>query len=471
MQDRPWIDTEANPQLPSFAPEPLRSLFGYGPDHFLFAYPLSDTEQLEGARHYHAHNFIVNSAVELGAVGFGVTLLLMAAAVGASLRYLVAARRGAYPLAMSLVLVGIVGALAGRFVEQLTGVPQISDLLLFWLLLGLLAVFARAATPGADHDRPTQASAKAPSLAPRRWALAAAGLVTVALMGFAWQTNAKYVYASAVAASAGTAFERSEYRVSLERLDRAIGLAPDVTAYRLNKATLLTLIREEATTPEDEIRLLTLAQDEVGEAIDRAPLAHRPWAKAGELGRELALLDERYADDSLRAHETLVALLPGYWAAYNVLAQGYLEFGRPEDAIRPLAASIQITGDSPRSAQALHQLGEALAATGRDREAVIVLGESLLAKPNHASAREAHKLLAELYAELGDNERATDHLAVHYFIKGAQLKAEGANIDALVALRTSLEIDPAHLFAPQAERLAGEIARDLDADIKIEYVE
>ena len=43
-----------------------------------------------------------------------------------------------------MILVGLLAALVGRFIEQIVGLARISDLTIFWVLLAVFAVAALA---------------------------------------------------------------------------------------------------------------------------------------------------------------------------------------------------------------------------------------------------------------------------------------------------------------------------------------
>ena len=239
LADRPWVDGEY-PELPSLSVRALRPLVGYGPDMFLYTLPLTGEPQLTGARHYHAHNFLINAAVELGAIGFVTTAALIGALAAAGLALFRRARQREFPPFVTLGLAGLLGALSGRFVEQMGGVPQISDLTVFWLLAGVIV-----AVPSLVKHRVPVASGGAGDAGGRsgatsRTRIAIAVVLAVGLGAFLWAANVRYVQASVIAASAGVAFKDGEFESSIRRLDKAIDLAPDVMAYRLNKAIALT---------------------------------------------------------------------------------------------------------------------------------------------------------------------------------------------------------------------------------------
>ena len=215
-----------------------------------------------------------------------------------------------------------------------------------------------------------------------------------------------------IVASAGVAFKDGEFESSIRRLDKAIDLAPDVMAYRLNKAIALTAQGAEMEELEERVPFIAEARRQVFQAIERNPMAHRPWVQAADYTRELAYIDAVNGPVAIRTHEIVAALLPGYWKTHNAVAGGYLRFGDPEDALEPLDRSVAITGTGTESAQALFLLGSALEQIGRSEDAIISLVASLQLAPNSGDAREAYRLLSNLYLDAGNREKALESRAM-----------------------------------------------------------
>ncbi|MEE9286207.1 MAG: tetratricopeptide repeat protein, partial [Dehalococcoidia bacterium] len=126
---------------------------------------------------------------------------------------------------------------------------------------------------------------------------------------------------------------------------------------------------------------------------------------------------------------------------------------RPEKALEPLARSLSITGRSADAAQAMYLLGDAFQRMDRLEEAVTVLEESLTLDPLHSNARDAHRLLSDLYVNRGETDKAIAHRAQYLFFLGAGLQELGERVQAVRALRDSLALDPSHPYAAAARRL------------------
>ena len=135
------------PELPvgSTYPWVVRSAVGYGPDSFRYAFPLEAPAGLSTVLTTAAHNDPLNRAVELGALGIAAYVALAVAVAKTLVDRL---RRGGAGDMEAALLAGVAAALIGHLAERQLGIAQVSDTLVFWLLIGLLAaVPAVLATP------------------------------------------------------------------------------------------------------------------------------------------------------------------------------------------------------------------------------------------------------------------------------------------------------------------------------------
>ena len=124
IASRPWFEGDDG------GPTVLRHLFGYGPDTFLYVYPLemepSQSSSIGLVKD--GHNQWVHAAVELGIVG-AVLLLAVAALPLLAGTHLLLFRSRSWAPTYRLIAAALLAALAGRGVEQLSGIAQISDAL------------------------------------------------------------------------------------------------------------------------------------------------------------------------------------------------------------------------------------------------------------------------------------------------------------------------------------------------------
>ena len=134
--DRPWFQPEDRPL-------PLTThLFGYGPEFFQYLFPLIHPQELShlnigfiyyGARE--AHNNMLHRWVETGFFGLASYLLLLGAVAVMGIRLI---RDDGTTLSQRLPTVAVLASVAGRSVEQLAGIPHLTDEALFWTLIGVL---------------------------------------------------------------------------------------------------------------------------------------------------------------------------------------------------------------------------------------------------------------------------------------------------------------------------------------------
>ena len=93
----------------------------------------------------HAHNYFVHQGVELGFLGLIASLGVFSAVVLVGGYQMLRLRKGddvVYQLLLIGVVAIIVGRLleiVGRLLEQMVGIARVSDLTIFWMLLGVSA--------------------------------------------------------------------------------------------------------------------------------------------------------------------------------------------------------------------------------------------------------------------------------------------------------------------------------------------
>jgi hypothetical protein len=314
----------SGPDVPgaSNLPPPVRSMFGYGPDTFRYVFPL---ERPSGATVLEyltseAHDEYLNRLVEVGAIGLAAYLTLVAAAAATALWVIRRARARARPAAGALAA-GILGALAGRAVEQLFGVPQAGDTLILWLALGLLAglsaVFLTASGPAAAAPGVKLKASSKKFRRPAQRALVAAAVMAAlaAAIGvgwLAWSKNVNYLRANTVAAHA-VAVARTDMPKAVALLEDAESLAPDVALYPSLRATAFRAISNAKPSPEADRAVLRAAYEADQRALEINPLeleanfvaAYGAWRLATAYEPERIL-------DAIELYERLALLAPSH---------------------------------------------------------------------------------------------------------------------------------------------------------------
>ena len=115
------------------------------------------------------------------------------------------------------------------------------------------------------------------------------------------------------------------------------------------------------------------------------------------------------ADEAMRLHPEWIQLMPHSWALWNRLASAYVQLDRPRQALEAAGSSLAITKETENSASAHCISGTALRGPERLEESVISLSRCLELNDAGLSAWEAHKVLAAVYAEMGERELAERH--------------------------------------------------------------
>ena len=410
--ERPWIDFLGDPL------SLLRPLVGYGPDLFRHAFPLRSPPALhvesDGVAAY-AHNHILHETVELGFLGLLSYLGLLVAIFTVGGVQLIRGRR-LYSAPHKWLLVALLAIVGGLVVEQMAGIPRVGDLTILWALLAVFVVLPRVMRPSVAQ----LATTGSPQRGKRRrdrsgpvdeillWRLAIA-VVFMAFVGYlTWDRNVDYVRADVAAASAARISEKDSDK-SLQLLNRAIALAPDVTRYYRFRAEMYDGFRDLVSEPSKKIYYAELSYLDHQQALKVNPLSIPARQHLANSALELAFLgQEEKASEALGQYERLSRLLPRYWRPYNILAAAYLDVGQPRKALEALERSLSFTGGSSKSARAFLLQGVAYIDLGEEEKAVASIEKSLSMGLTENVA-EAYGLLADLYTRLGDLIRAEEN--------------------------------------------------------------
>ncbi len=403
---RPWVEPESPWLLP------VRHLFGYGPDLFLYALPLRWAPESQELVNASAHSYLLQVTVELGLVGALAFVALVAALAGCGVAVL---WRKPLALEHGLACAALLSALAARVLEQLTGVARVSDMTLFWAVAGAMAALpdlTSGAVPEArarpkEESRPAQAGL----LHSPAWRWGAALAVAIICCTLTWQKNVPYAQAAMLGADGLEAARRGDLVRGLELMERASGLAPDVEYYYTSRSTML-----DAATPRDRAEEVEMARRRYSlalEALGVNPLSHTARSLAGDAAMRLATLGfPQQAQEAVALYEGLVASLPGYEQGYTALASAYLFLGQPERALATLDAYASAAGGRRPSALVYYLKGIAYHEAGRLQEAAEMLETFLETAPTrHADA--AHRRLSEIYASLGQQDLSSHHTALY----------------------------------------------------------
>ena len=411
--ERPWIDAAGRGSLP------LRHLFGYGPEMFLYTLPLRWAPDALEPVNASAHNYFIHLAVELGLMGvlaYGAAVASILIGGGVTLLR----RRHRLTVEIRLIYAALLTSVVVRVVEQMAGVARVSDLTLFWAIAGAAAGLmwvtrsddARALAPARDPDTtPTRASRRSTIGANAAWRWGIALVVVTVGSLFIWQKNISYIRAAALSSASVSAFQQGDLLSSLELMDRAIDAAPEVELYYASRAKLMDAYTAEDAS--DEIQIATVQYDLNAAALRANPLSHTARLAAANSALKLARLGQQEKGaEAIQLYRELAQLLPGYQQVHTDLASVHLVLGQPSEALAALDGYLHSNGGNRGpSAEAQYVRGLAYGQLGRTEEALRALEMHIQVSPTGGNTAHAHQVLAELYHDLGQQEKRDEHAA------------------------------------------------------------
>ena len=393
---RPWFAFEDG------GPAAARHLLGYGPDAFVYVYPLGGQPELpqdpdqaqvvvltqDGPNQY------VHAAVEQGLLGLLAALAVAVVPLAAG-GWALARRSAGYPWEVRLLLAALLASITGWTVVQLSGVTQLSDSLIGWAVLGLLVALPRALepepTPRADAPRwrPLAAVGSAAAVI-ALWGALAALLLAQVVDPFAASRNA---------AVAWSADQRGDRLSALRAMSDAVGAAPAAASYRVGLVDFL-YVREQPGV-SDAARRQSVVESllVLGGGLQHNRLSVDMNARSAALFRTLVVeFDEAgQVPAAVAAFERTAQLLPNHWLPKRNLGAILLDVGLPAEAIVPLGEAADILGEHPAAANVLLLQGISFVSSGRRAEAEAALREGL----RFASDERDEALLREALGTLG----------------------------------------------------------------------
>jgi tetratricopeptide (TPR) repeat protein len=471
MTRHPWFEFD------SLSLGLLRPLVGYGPDFFRGTYLLESPPDFRSlpSEPVHAHNLFVHQGVEQGFLGVfssaGVYLALFSAG-----GYLLLRHRRGYSAIHKSLLIALLATMAGRLGEQLIGVARVSDLTVFWVLLG---VFAALPVVMAGPD--TAPEQTKPPVSPfqrgrvrslksrldqeggRFWRMLLVAALVAGIGTLTWFKTLNYPQAAAFADGAAEGFRDGNSQSALSSLERAIDLSPNVSSYYERRAALYWEYRNggdtapplECDSPfsgtSHEICLAQEAYAANQEWVERRPYYYRSRLAAADSALDLGSLtgNEALIDESTRLYREAAEMVPSSWPLWNRLAEVYLKIGRPEEALSPLEKSLAITGDTLETVEALRFKAAALRDLLRPRDAIAALDIGVRIWPSQALS---YRDRGAIYNELGEYREALADLsqaieidsqhADTYFSRGVVNYNLGRLLDSLADLDKSIQLDP-----------------------------
>lgn len=378
---RPWFQPEDRPLPLSL------HLFGYGPEFFPYLFPLIHPRELShlnvGIVYYRvlaAHNNTLNRWVELGFFGLASYLVLLGAVATIGIR-VIRDRGTTTQVNQRLAMAAVLASVAGRTVEQLAGIPHLSDEALFWTLLAVVAalpMLAQEELQGEASSRRVQNSFGPPqTTAPRFRApvlqVSLALVLASVVLGFTLVKNTNYALAENRATSATASLADGQPEMAMQTIDGAIALAPDVGRYHVIRANILDQARSSTAAASDQARLALEAYRANGRAVIANPFDIYGRFHFAESALTLGTLGyPGKGEEAIEEYRRLTLMLPRFWLSHFLLGRAYVEMGEPDRAVEAYSEAIRLDPLSPsfydRRAEAHVMLGEySLAVEDYDR--------------------------------------------------------------------------------------------------------
>jgi putative inorganic carbon (HCO3(-)) transporter len=399
-----------------------RSLTGYGPEMFFYAYPLGVEIEPTETIAQNAHNYPLQLLMELGLLGFASFISAALLTVYAGVRLLNVDRRakkhGVWP---SIAIVGLLAMLAGRGTEQMVGVARVGDLLAFWALSAVLIAvveIARRQMPESSensgelqHRRPR--SPRANFLPPRSVFVAAALAITLLAVGVLYYKDVRSLQASAIARDAFELREEGRPNEALVKYKRAVQLAPGVQDYHLQVSDLFRDAASEAEAAGVNGQAI-FGWEEALEAArqyeDRNSKAFNTQTRMGQAESRLTALGRTDLVDIARDRYVNIAeARPSYPSIQTDAAQGLLAVGYERLGLEYADRAIVMETEASPNPRAWWFRGVALENLGELETAVTSYETSIDRDPGSQVAKDAHLRLANVYDRLGDPARADEH--------------------------------------------------------------
>ena len=432
MTRHPWFEFDSLPL--GF----LRPLVGYGPDFFHAAYLLispPDNEKLPSEL-VHAHNYFVHEGVELGFLGLAASVGVFGALVLVG-GYQLLWQRKRYNIVHQLLLVGLVATIGGRLLEQMVGIARVSDLTVFWVLLGVFAALPAIMAgkqgvpdpPRRDRGRRRRPIRPSPSHVPNGrayqwWSLARLVLVCALIFGIGvltWVKGVNYLRAAVIADRAAGQYQAGELQPALTSIERSIDLAPDVNTYYAYRSAVYAdfekygLWSQHLTCgdlAELQARKVCLAKEaylgNLG-SVETRPLSYRSRFGLANSALRLALLtkDQKLKEETTRLFRETAEMVPTSYQVWDRLADVYISLGQPQEALGALDKSLAILGDHPASAGALLLQAEAYESLGQIQQELESLDRAITVSPGEPVP---YYYRGSIYRLLGQHERAIEDL-------------------------------------------------------------
>ena len=371
ISERPWFESS---ELPLNS---LRTVIGYGPETFRYVFNLTAPPSTYGGlplEATHAHNHFIHQAVVQGILGFASSLALLSAPILAA-GYQLITRFRTNSQTNIIILCGITSVASGRFAEQLVGLSKVSDLTVFWVLLGAALCAPSIINSQKLRTNVTYTELHVPFHA-KPLKIFLLTLISLSIVLITWQKTLLYPISAHSAGESRYLYISGEYEQALITINSSIKMTPDVPYYYYFKFLVLAqyyeypnIFNHPTCTPLDDIsdnnkEYKTCIAEDAHSALLTAKLYNPYWYHA-----TLALADSSKQlgldQQSLSLYQELIRLLPTNRILLHLLAEEYLLRGMYDESIDTINKSLLITESHSQTRSDTRFLNEANAIKNR----------------------------------------------------------------------------------------------------------
>ena len=389
----------------------LRPLFGFGPDMYAYSYPMT-AKARDSISIGHTHNFLLQILLELGVAGLVTFLAVAFLILAALLRILWPGSSPRPDLWITILAIGLVGALAGRAMEQMGGVARIGDLAPFWILMGLVIALSETIRTGSDlSEVPTRRRGRATPTT----GISVSGFVSwivgvtviIVVLGTFLVQDVQQLRGGRAAIHAAELAQNGNASQALLELQRAIDLAPGVSDYPI---ILFNLARSSALGDDDLANrqaLLELGRETLIKYSERDPFDIATQQLSALAAATLFVGGrEDLREEVIGRYIDLGQSVPNFYDFQSVVAQGFLIAGDNELALGAANYSIALEQEETHSwwvrAVALNNLGE-------QSESIAAFERAIAIRPEDRHSALAHRDYGDLLESQGRLDEAAEH--------------------------------------------------------------
>ncbi len=412
ISDRPIIDDNAT----GF--RVFDHIFGYGPESFQIAFMHSSgvlTDAKIPISTNHPHNFLVHEWIETGLLGFITILGVILAIISVCCYWLIRFRKS-LTLIQALLLIGIVSLLLGRVAEQLVGIGKVTDLTLFWIMVGIVCNFMILTTETtkiavSESKLAVQSRSFRETISSRPISCVMILFATIMLALLLWYKTIVPAIAFAQSSNINDDFVNGNFASVAESLQKSLITDPAQYLYYSNLAYLyetasksqiagskmVNCTDEAMNVLDTDECFLQLTYQAYLSGIDSGDMRWESRYKAAQSATKLAVLvqSQPVALDAIRLYEESIFRVPNSHVIRLSFAKALIHFGNSEKAVEILMDSLDILGDSPASIDSKFWLGIANANIGNVSAAYEIWSEVIAIDPSYIEAYQNLALIDE----------------------------------------------------------------------------